>query len=341
MRTAQLRAFFLAAAALSLWTATAGQGGPPHVAIAIHGGAGTILKADMTPEKEAAYRSKLAEAVAKGYELLKEGRSSVDAVEASIEVLEDSPLFNAGKGAVFTSAGTNELDAAVMDGATLKAGAVASVRHVKNPISLARLVMEKSPHVLLVGEGAEAFAKRCGMKLVSRSYFYTEHRWQQLQDAKKQAKDAEKQPAQHSPRVHGTVGCVALDGAGHLAAGTSTGGLTNKWPGRVGDTPIIGAGTYADDATCAVSATGQGEYFMRGVVAHDVSALMAYKGLPVAQAARSVIHDKLSKLGGTGGLIAMDARGNVAVSFNTEGMFRATTDGDGKPVVEMYGENGP
>ena len=307
--------------------------------IVVHGGAGTIEKGSMTPELEQQYRDKMTEAITAGYTVLKNNGTSLDAVETVIKTLEDSPLFNAGKGAVFTHEGTNELDAAIMDGKTLKAGAVAGVKHIKNPINLARLVMEQSPHVLLAGDGAEAFAKQHGVQLVPADYFYTEKRWKQLQDAKAKEDSTEQKngtPSDTTDGKHGTVGCVALDKFGNLAAGTSTGGLTNKRFGRIGDSPIIGAGTYANNATCAVSATGTGEYFIRSVVAHDISALMEYKGLTVQQAADEVVMNKLIKLGGDGGVIAIDKDGNFAMSFNTSGMYRAYIDKDGKPVVKIY-----
>jgi beta-aspartyl-peptidase (threonine type) len=318
-----------------------GQSGLQPFGIVVHGGAGTITKSSMTPELEQQFREKISEAITTGYTILKNSGTSLDAVEAVIKILEDSPLFNAGKGAVFTHEGTNELDASIMDGKTLKAGAVAGVKHIKNPISLARMVMEQSPHVMLTGDGAEAFAKEHGVELVPADYFYTERRWKQLQEAKakedslKQKKDT---PPDTSDGKHGTVGCVALDKFGNLAAGTSTGGTTNKRFGRVGDSPIIGAGTYANNSTCAVSATGTGEYFIRSVVAHDISALMEYKGLSVQQAADEVVMDKLVKLGGDGGVIAIDHSGNIAFSFNTSGMYRAYIDNDGKPVVKIYKE---
>src|SRR5439155_7744793 len=245
----------------------------------------------------------------------KKGGSSLDAVEAAVRVLEDNPLFNAGKGAVFTHEGTNELDASIMDGRTLKAGAVAGLQHIRNPISLARLVMEKSPHVMLDGEGAEAFAKEMGMPFVAQKYFYTDERWQALQKVKSSpgpVSDKEK---------HGTVGAAALDKQGNLAAATSTGGMTNKKFGRIGDSPIIGAGTYANNRTCAVSCTGDGEYFIREVVAHDVAALMEYKPMALKEAAQAPI-DKVGKLGGTGGLIAIETDGNFAPPFNTAGLYR-------------------
>jgi len=319
---------------------------------AIHGGAGTILKSSMTPELEREYRARLTEALMKGYGVLNANGSSLDAIEAAIRIMEDSPLFNAGKGAVFTSAGTNELDASIMDGRTLKAGAVASLKHIKNPISLARLVMEKSPHVMLVSDGAESFAKQQGVELVTPEYFYTEKRFKELQRIKEREKQQSDAPKKTSSRAtttntqtsaqaffdeekHGTVGAVALDLAGNLAAGTSTGGISNKRFGRVGDSPIIGAGTYANNQTCAVSATGDGEYFIRSVVAHDISALIEYRGLSVKEAAQIVI-DKVGKLGGTGGLIAIDRAGNITQPFNTAGMYRGYINARGEPIVEIY-----
>ena len=315
--------------------------------IAIHGGAGTILRGNLTPELEQAYRAKLQESLLAGYEILKKGGSSLDAVEATIRVMEDSPLFNAGKGAVFTSEGTNEMDASIMNGKTLEAGAIAGVKHVKNPISLARLVMEKSPHVMMTGDGAETFAKQYRVEMVSKDYFHTERRWKDLQWAKEAEKREERKKADKPgekndqdissiDRKFGTVGCVALDKDGNLAAGTSTGGMTNKKFGRVGDAPIIGAGTYANNRTCAVSATGHGEYFIRSVVAHDISALIEYKGMSLKEAADTVVMDKLVKFGGSGGIIAIDKKGNIAMPFNTSGMYRAYIDANGKPVVKIY-----
>ena len=330
---------FLACAG-SVITGYAQQNSSRSIRLAIHGGAGAIPKSEMTPEKEAAYREDLRRALVAGHEVLKRGGSSLDAVEVAIRILEDSPLFNAGKGAVFTAAGKNELDASIMDGATRKAGAVAGVTRVKNPITLARMVMERSPHVMMVSTGAEAFAKEQGAELVDEKYFYTEERWKSLQKAK-EAEKAPKKSASVASSVDwkfGTVGAVALDRAGNLAAGTSTGGMTNKRFGRVGDSPVIGAGTYADNATCAVSATGHGEYFIRSVVAYDISALMAYRGMSVKEAADLVVMDKLVKIGGEGGVIAMDRDGNVAMPFNSPGMFRGTIDEDGKISIAIYKE---
>jgi beta-aspartyl-peptidase (threonine type) len=299
----------------------------------------------MTPEREAEVRKKLTEALEAGYAVLQAGGSSLDAVERAITILEDSPLFNAGKGAVFTSAGTNELDASIMDGKTLNAGAVAAVKHIRNPIVLARMVMERSPHVLLSGEGAETFAKEQGMGLVPAEYFYTERRWKQWQRIRA-AEEHPSPPAREKPSlepaplldgfVWGTVGAVALDREGNLAAATSTGGLTNKRFGRVGDSPIIGAGTYANNRTCAVSATGHGEYFMRNVVAYDISALMEYRKLSLEAAANTVIMEKLVAQQGRGGVIAIDKDGRIAMPFNTEGMYRAYINAEGKPVVKIY-----
>ncbi len=314
--------------------------------IAIHGGAGVIVRQNLTPELEQEYRTKLTEAISAGYDVLRNNGKSLDAVEAAIRILEDSPLFNAGKGAVFTHEGTIELDASVMDGQTLKAGAIASVKHVKNPIGLARLVMERSPHVMLVGDGAEAFAKEQGITVVSQEYFFTEKRWKQLQEIlekEKKARDSSDRknlnalPSEEIDGRHGTVGCVALDKFGNLAAGTSTGGMTNKRFGRVGDSPIIGAGTYANNATCALSATGDGEYFIRAAVGHDVSALIEYRGLSVQAAADAVIA-KVGALGGSGGVIAIDKEGRIAMSYNSPGMYRAYIDGAGKAVVKIFKE---
>ena len=307
--------------------------------LVVHGGAGTIERSEMTPEREREYRNGLEHALAAGYEILKRGGSSLDATEAAVRVLEDDAHFNAAKGAVFTSVGTNEMDAAIMDGKTLSAGAVACLKHIRNPVSLARLVMEKSGHVMMDGEGAEAFAKENGIELVDQKYFFTQQRW----DALEKIKAAEKSRGGAGGKKfiitdqdrHGTVGAVALDQNGNLAAATSTGGTTNKRAGRVGDSPVIGAGTYANGATCAVSATGDGEYFIRATVAHDVSALMEYRGMSLQEAAQSVL-DKVAKLGGSGGLIAIDRQGNIALLYNTPGMYRGYVDPNGKYVVEIY-----
>jgi len=320
----------------------------PRIGFMIHGGAGVIKRGSMTAEKERAYRDKLTEALLAGYKALHDGKTSLDAVEIAIRMLEDSPLFNAGKGSVFTSDGKVELDASIMDGKTLAAGGVAGLHRVKNPITLARVVMERSPHVFMFGDGAEKFAKEKGFPLVDEKYFWTQERWDELK--KEQEKERPKSNVQ-SPKPggqstldfgpstwdkRGTVGAVALDRQGNLAAGTSTGGMTNKKYGRVGDSPIIGAGTYANNNTCAVSATGWGEYFIRLGVARDISALMEYRAMTVQAAADVVIQQKLPKLGGDGGVIAMDKFGNMAISFNSEGMFRAYINSDGKAVVEIY-----
>jgi beta-aspartyl-peptidase (threonine type) len=306
------------------------------IGLAVHGGAGTIDRSQMTPEKESNYRGGIERALTAGWKILKDGGSSVDATEAAVKVLEDDPNFNAGKGSDFTSAGTNELDAAIMNGKTLAAGTVANLKHIKNPISLARLVMEKSKHVMMDGAGAEAFAKANGVKLVDQKYFFTQRRWDALQKAKTKEKGGpEGSKKFFDEELHGTVGAVALDRDGSLAAATSTGGKANKLPGRVGDTPIIGAGTYANNATCAVSGTGDGEFFIMATVAHEVSALMEYRGLKLPEAAQTAL-DKAAKLGGTGGLIAIDREGNIALPFNTSGMYRGYVDPNGKFVVEIY-----
>ena len=336
----------------------------PKLGFMIHGGAGVIKRGSLSPEKEKEYRAKLEEAVLAGYKSLQNGKSSLDAVETAIRMLEDSPLFNAGKGAVFTAEGKNELDASMMDGKNKMAGAVAGLRHVKNPITLARAVMEKSPHVMMVGDGAEKFAKEMNIELVNEKYFWTQERWDSLQQILKEEKEKQVQSPKskvqslngenHNSGEHyaemmtetqklpenkfGTVGAVALDSGGNLAAGTSTGGMTNKKFGRVGDAPIIGAGTYADNNTCAVSATGWGEYFIRIGVARDIAALMEYRALPVQNAADLVIKQKLQNMGGDGGIIAMDKFGNMAISFNSEGMYRAYINANGKPVVEIYNQ---
>jgi len=300
--------------------------------LVMHGGAG-VIKKDLTPEKEKLVRADLEQALNTGYAVLKGGGSSLDAVSKAIVVLEDSPRFNAGKGAVFTHDGNNELDAAIMDGATLRAGAVAGVHRVRNPVLLARAVMEKSQHVMLVGDGAEQFAQQMGIALVDPSYFRTDERWQQLQEALKA--ESNKQASALGRAIHyGTVGAVALDAQGHLAAATSTGGMTNKRWGRVGDSPIIGAGTYAN-AHCAVSATGWGEYYIRATAAHDICARVEYAKTKVADAANTVVMDIVPRLGGDGGVIALDADGNFAMPFNTDGMYRGWVDRDGKVHVAI------
>lgn len=312
-------------------------------AIVIHGGAGTILRKNMTPEREAAYREVLEKAIRTGYDILKSGGSGLDAVQKTVNVMEDSPLFNAGKGAVFTHEGKNELDASIMDGKTRNAGAVAGVTTIKNPVDLARAVMEKSEHVMLAREGAAAFAETQGIETVDPSYFYTEPRMKALErikDQEKTALDHDQKTAFFDPYIQdakfGTVGCVALDKNGNLAAATSTGGMTNKRWGRIGDSPVIGAGTYANNNTCAVSSTGWGEFFIRGLVAYDISAMMEYKGMTLRDAAREVIQKKLPDLGGNGGIIAVDHNGNMVMEFNTAGMYRASMDAEGALYIGIY-----
>ena len=304
-------------------------------AIAIHGGAGTILQSSMTPEKEAAYKKGLSDAIAAGEAVLKKGGRSLSAVEEAIRSLEDNPLFNAGRGSVFTNKGKNEMDASIMNGRDLTAGAVAGVRNIKNPISLARAVMEKSEHVFLSGDGAMQFAEKLKLEREPDEYFFVAERFEQL----KKAKETDSITLDHndgSKDKIGTVGCVAIDVHGNLAAGTSTGGMTNKKFGRVGDTPMIGSGTYANNATCAISCTGHGEFFIRAVVAHDVSCLMEYKGLSLSEACKVVVQDKLVKLGGEGGLIALDTKGNIELAFNSEGMYRASKRQDESLYLGIY-----
>ncbi|HMR18989.1 MAG TPA: isoaspartyl peptidase/L-asparaginase [Sphingobacterium sp.] len=315
--------------------------------LVIHGGAGTIEKQHMTPEKEQAYHDALTEALQSGYDLLQEGKPALDAVQAAVNVLENSPLFNAGKGAVFTNDGKNELDASIMDGQTLMAGAVAGVSNIKNPINAARAVMEKSEHVMMVGKGAEQFAAAHGCDTVPPSYFFTQERWDQLQRTIQQEEqgraafnDAEIRKSRISgiadtDKKFGTVGAVALDKNGNLAAGTSTGGMTNKRYGRVGDSPIIGAGTYCSNATAGISCTGWGEYYIREVAANRVSALIELKNLSVVDAAKQVI-DEIGQMGGDGGIISLDKSGKVAMEFNTSGMYRGTVDENGKIAVYIY-----
>ena len=297
---------------------------PSQPVIAIHGGAGIILKGDLSIEKEKLILEKLDEAISHGYEILKSTGSSTDAVVETIKILENSPLFNAGKGAVFTNQGTVEHDASIMSGENLNAGASTGTMYVKNPITLAHSIMTSSEHVFLSREGAEEFAKMENLEIVEQDYFYTDFRFNQLKKQK------------NSPSKFGTVGCVAMDINGNLAAGTSTGGMTNKKWGRIGDSPIIGAGTYANNKTCAVSCTGSGEYFMRSVVAYDISALMEYKDLSLKEAVYKVIHKKLPSIGGDGGLIAIDNRGNIVMDFNTPGMYRASINKDGEKNIAIY-----
>ena len=343
------------------------------IALAIHGGAGTILRSEMTPELEAEYRGGLENALRFGWSILEKGGTSLDTVEATVAALEDFPLFNAGRGSVFTHEGKNEMDAAIMDGQNLKAGAVAIVRNVKNPVKLARLVMEKTEHVLLAGGGAIQFAEEMNVELADDSYFYTDHRWKQLEEAiaagrvqldhagiftaetqRRREVESGSPPfkggvasvsddgvvlsdphsAIRNPQSKGTVGAVACDIDGKLAAATSTGGMTNKKFGRIGDTAIIGSGTYADEV-CAVSCTGHGEFFQRAVTAYDLAARMKYKGLGLEDAARETI-EHLTKIGGEGGLIAVDSQGNVVLPFNSEGMYRGLIAADGKLTIDIY-----
>ncbi len=333
----------------SILTVLSTQAQERPIALVIHGGAGTILKENMTPEKEKAYREKLTEALEAGYKILDEGGESIDAVIAAIQIMEESPLFNAGRGAVFTNEGKNELDASIMEGKNLNAGAVAGVTTVKSPIMAARKVMENSPHVMLTGKGAETFAESQGLEMVKNEYFRTDERAKQLDNILKKEKEKQKNkkstdtdsgalpynPLEHDYK-YGTVGAVALDKQGNIVAGTSTGGMTNKRFGRVGDAPIIGAGTYANNATCGVSCTGHGEFFIRSVVAYDVSALMEYKGLDLEAATQEVVNKKLKAMGGEGGLIALDKQGNVAMPFNTPGMYRGYIKKEGAAQVFFY-----
>ena len=328
-------------------------------ALAIHGGAGTILRSLMTSDLEREYRDGLESALKKGWEILDKGGSALDCVEQTVCALEDFHLFNAGRGSVFTHEGKNEMDASIMDGRTLRAGAVASVRNVKNPISLARLVMERTEHVFLAGAGANQFALEMGVEMAEDAYFFTEHRYEQflkaraagvvemdhtpdeidlIEDSNEHVGMPDPATSIHEPKPLGTVGAVACDAHGNLAAGTSTGGMTNKRFGRVGDTPMIGAGTYADNATCAVSCTGHGEFFILGVTSYDVAARMKYKGLGLNDAAReSVAH--VSEIGGEGGLIAVDAMGNVTMPFNSEGMYRGYITNNDRPITYIYRED--
>ncbi len=311
--------------------------------LAIHGGAGNMLKKNLTPEKEEEYKNKMKGALQKGYDMLSKGAEAVDVVEAVIKILEDSPLFNAGKGSVFTHDGTNEMDAAIMNGKTLNAGAVANVRKIKNPISAAKIIMEKSEFVFLTGKGAEKFAKINNIEIVDTSYFFYQPRWDEyikVRDSKATKLDHDNssgtlEPFNSSIDKYGTVGCVVLDGYGNLAAGTSTGGIVNKEYNRIGDSPIIGAGTYANNKTCAVSCTGHGEDFIKLVAAYDVSALIEYKKLKLKTATERVIK-KITDIKGRGGLIAIDYKGNIVMTFNTNGMYRGSIDKDAKMEVFIY-----
>ncbi len=357
MRTALRVCAMAGAMAMTVASMVAQQAQPAahHWALVLHGGAGVIERSTMDPKTEAAYRASITQATEAAAKVLDAGGSSLDAIEAAIHILEDDPLFNAGRGAVFTASGKNELDAAIMDGATLKAGAVAGVTRTRHPISLARAVMDKSPHVMLIGEGADAFAAQSGLEQVDPSYFFTERRWQSLvKQLKREGQPIPPRPAgappapaaaliepwPEAPGAHkfGTVGVVALDRQGNIAAGTSTGGIQAKHWGRVGDSPIIGAGTYASNQSCAVSATGAGEYFIRLTVAREVCALVQYKGMTLQQAADQVIHKELESLHGEGGLIAITPDGQLAWSFNTPGMYRARLAEGGKLQLGIYND---
>lgn len=312
----------------------------PEFGIVIHGGAGAIAKDKMTPELEIGYHQGLSESLQAGYDILLNHGTVLDAVQRALNVMEDNPLFNAGKGAVLTNGGFCSQDGAIMDGSTLKAGAVAGLRHIKNPVTLARLVMDKLPHVLLAGEGAEEFARTQGMEMMPDEYFFTERRRQQLQEAIAKEKSNIITELSEGGRgqddKHGTIGAVALDRHGNLAAATSTGGMSNCRYGRIGDSPVIGAGTYANNLTCAVSTTGHGEFFIRAVTAHTLSALMEFRGMTLIEAADVVVYDRLTNLGGTGGLVAIDRRGNFAMPFNTPGMYRGHLIDGGALFTAIY-----
>ncbi|MCK8481052.1 isoaspartyl peptidase/L-asparaginase family protein [Psychroserpens algicola] len=303
--------------------------------IAIHGGAGTLVKGMMTQELEAKYKSDLKAALDQGYAILNEGGTALDAVEVAVKILEDSPLFNAGKGSVFTATESHEMDASIMDGKTLNAGAVSLITGIKNPVSLARDVMEQSDHVFLAGEGAMKFANELNYTLEDDTYFYDEFRHKQWLEIK----DTDQFQLDHSTKKDskfGTVGAVACDQNGNIAAATSTGGMTNKKWGRVGDSPMIGAGNYANNKTCAISCTGSGEFFIRGVVAYDVACLMEHKNMSLHEASEEVINKRILEIGGDGGLIAVDAKGNIAMPFNTEGMYRASKTSKGEEAISIY-----
>ena len=306
------------------------------IAIAIHGGSGTIRKNDFTDTRENEIREALRKAVIAGHQVLLEGGSSLDAVTLAVTMLEDSPHFNAGKGAVFNAEGKNELDASIMYGKDLSAGAIAAVHNIRNPILLARAVMADSPHVMLMGEGAEVFARDHGIRFEDDAYFFTEYRWQQLQTIRAGADPDAQRLSEAADRWHSTVGAVALDRAGDVAAATSTGGMTNKRWGRVGDSPIIGAGTYADNRSCAVSATGHGEFFIRATAARDICSRVQYLGLSLSEAADAVVNGQLKEMGGEGGVIAVDPKGHISLTFNTSGMYRASVDTEGTVYVGIF-----
>lgn len=316
--------------------AHAGETSPP-VAIAIHGGSGTINKGDLSADKEREIRQTLEKAVRAGHTILASGGTGLDAITGAITILEDSPHFNAGKGAVFNSEGKNELDASIMDGATLDAGAVAAVHNVRNPVLLARKVMTESPHVILMGDGAEQFAREQGVRFEEDAYFFTDYRWQQLQKARENPDPQASFLSETPDQWFSTVGAVALDSHGNLAAATSTGGMTNKQWGRVGDSPIIGAGTYADNQSCAVSATGHGEFFIRATVARNICSRVQFKNEELTEAADKVVMHQLVEMGGSGGIIAVDGTGELALTFNTPGMYRASIGVDGNVYVAIYG----
>ena len=315
---------------------------PGPVGIAIHGGAGTLDPDDMDAEREAEYHAALEEALEAGHEVLAEGGESLDAVQAAIRVLEDEPLFNAGKGSVFTNDGENELDASIMDGRDLNAGTVAGVQRIKNPIDLTRLIMDESPHVMFSGAGAERFAENFEdeLEFVDPEYFHTDHRWEQLQEAleaeAEQGEEFRSEGNTGEEHALGTVGAVALDGDGNLAAGTSTGGMTNKRFGRVGDVPIVGSGTYANNETAALSATGHGEYIMRAVTLHDISSVMKYREKSLEEAADYVVNEKLVEMEGNAGVIAIDGEGNITMPFNTSGMYRGSIDTEGNVTTAIF-----
>jgi beta-aspartyl-peptidase (threonine type) len=318
--------------------ASPGEQVEPPFAIAIHGGSGAIEKGEFPAAREAEIRATLERAVRTGQATLAAGGSSLDAITRAVTILEDSPHFNAGRGAVFNAEGRNELDASIMEGAGLQAGAVAAVHGVRNPVLLARKVMTDSAHVMLMGAGAESFAREQGIAFEDDAYFYTDYRWQQLQKAKASDQPDATYLSETPDQWFSTVGAVALDQKGNLAAATSTGGMTNKRWGRVGDSPIIGAGTYADNRSCAVSATGHGEYFIRATVARDICARLQYTGVSLVEATRKVVTGQLTEMGGSGGVIAVDPGGNVALTFNTPGMYRASIDAEGKLYVAIFGD---
>ena len=334
-----MRLLFTGLCLMSLCSCSPGEA--PAWALVIHGGAGTIHASTLGEDQQAQYHEQLDAALVAGQEILADSGSALDAVTAAIQVLEDSPLFNAGRGAVFTHAGRNELDASIMDGRDLNAGAVAGVSTIKSPIAAARAVMEQSPHVMLSGRGAEQFAAEQGLEIVDPTYFRTERRWQDLQKQLKAEGTAHTSISSGSDGKFGTVGAVALDRAGNIAAGTSTGGMTNKRWGRIGDSPVIGAGTYAANQSCAVSATGHGEYFIRRTVARDICAIVQYTGATLPQAAATVIHDVLAPMGGEGGIIALDTRGNMVMEFNSPGMFRGSVSSRQERATALFEKSDP